>query len=1191
MNLRLRSLEIQGFKSFPDRTRLSFNDGITAVVGPNGSGKSNIADAVRWVLGEQSTRTLRGGRMEDVIFGGTQNRKPQGYAQVQLTIDNADRVLPYESDEVTISRKLYRSGESEYRINQASVRLKDIYELFMDTGLGRDGYSIIGQGKIAEIVSARSSQRREIFEEAAGISKYRYRKLEAQRRLEGAEENLLRLKDILAELESRVEPLREQAEKAMQFLEFSQEKRTLEISLWVQTLERSKESLREQEDKILLCKKEHDEIQEELDGIEEEINRLFVQMQQISVEVDGFRTKVREIEEQSAQEISDMAVMRNDISHNEASIGRIQEELEQSDVADEELRERIATYEKEVAQKECRLAELQSGQEQEQMRAQALVEQRTALGQRIEALKERRFGLTQSINEAKLSSASSSSLIDETILRLQMLKDSAVVKDENIARIQQESADCEGLLREIADRIQTLENAQTGYQIKYRGRQEKYDRLAADRRSQEDQVRGYLQKAKLLQEMENNLEGFQQSVRYVMSQAEKGALQGVYGPVSRLISVSDEHALAVEIALGAAMQNIIVEDEPVAKRAIAMLKNTRSGRATFLPISTVKGNRLTDSWLPEMEGFVGIASDLVSYAPEFEGVIRQLLGRVVIVQDLDCALPVAKRASYRFRIVTLDGQVMNSGGSMTGGYSAKSAGILSRTKEIDALNRQAESCQERIRGMDAELKGLQEDLSALQAKMAGIQGELSTAQEDRIRFEARSHQLKRSYEEAVSAKKQAAQEYGQLTERLQELKSQSLSSGDLEKELSLQLSSLAEELSEAGLKREGLAGQAEAATEKLAQYRLDIATLSNEIGSVRQMAAELAGQKQNRQMHIQLLHDQRAELETENRRIRQKIVQMETRHAAYAEQAASLQQEIAARMERRNACEAQANGMRAQEKEVTGRREQAGRELARLEEKKNALQSDYDAIIGRLWDEYEITRSQAVEQSRPVSDINGAQRRLNELKSRIKALGTVNVGAVEEYQEVSERYRFLKSQIEDIENSRTELNRLIDELTMDMQSIFTENFSQISEHFAQVFTQLFDGGRGELSLTDPQNVLDSGIEIYVQPPGKIIKNLAALSGGEQAFVAIAIYFAILKVRPSPFVLLDEIEAALDDVNVVKYAQYLRTMCGKTQFIAITHRRGTMEEADVLYGVTMQEEGVSKLLELNVGEIESKLGIS
>jgi len=493
--LRLRSLEIQGFKSFPDRTRLSFNDGITAVVGPNGSGKSNIADAVRWVLGEQSTRTLRGGRMEDVIFGGTQNRKPQGYAQVQLTIDNADRVLPYESDEVTISRKLYRSGESEYRINQASVRLKDIYELFMDTGLGRDGYSIIGQGKIAEIVSARSSQRREIFEEAAGISKYRYRKLEAQRRLEGAEENLLRLKDILAELESRVEPLREQAEKAMQFLEFSQEKRTLEISLWVQTLERSKESLREQEDKILLCKKEHDEIQEELDGIEEEINRLFVQMQQISVEVDGFRTKVREIEEQSAQEVSDMAVMRNDISHNEASIGRIQEELEQSDVADEELRERIATYEKEVAQKECRLAELQSGQEQEQMRAQALVEQRTSLGQRIEALKERRFGLTQSINEAKLSSASSSSLIDETILRLQMLKDSAVVKDENIARIQQESADCEGLLREIADRIQTLENAQTGYQIKYRGRQEKYDRLAADRRSQEDQARGYLQKS------------------------------------------------------------------------------------------------------------------------------------------------------------------------------------------------------------------------------------------------------------------------------------------------------------------------------------------------------------------------------------------------------------------------------------------------------------------------------------------------------------------------------------------------------------------------------------------------------------------------------------------------------------------------------------------------------------------------
>ncbi len=1188
--MRLRSLEIQGFKSFPDRTRLSFNDGITAVVGPNGSGKSNIADAVRWVLGEQSTKTLRGGRMEDVIFGGTQTRKPQGYAQVQLTIDNTGRVLPYENDEVTISRKLYRSGESEYRINQASVRLKDIYELFMDTGLGRDGYSIIGQGKIAEIVSAKSSQRREIFEEAAGISKYRYRKLEAQRRLEGAEENLLRLKDILAELEARVEPLREQSEKAVQFLEFSQEKRTLEISLWVQTLERSRESLRAQEDKILLCKKDHDEIQEELDGIETEINRLFAQMQQISVEVDGFRTQVREIEERSAQELSDMAVMRNDISHNESSIVRIQEELEQSDVADSELKERIATYEEDAAQKERRLAELQAGQQREQVRAQAIGEQRARLGQRVEALKERRFGLTQSINEAKLSSASSSSLIDETIQRLETLRDSAVVKDENIGRIRQESVDCEELLQEIAGRIQALENAQAGYQIKRKGRQEKYDRLVAGRRELEDQARGYLQKAKLLQEMENSLEGFQQSVRYVMSQADKGALQGIYGPVSRLISVADEHALAIEIALGAAMQNIVVKDEAVAKRAIAMLKNARSGRATFLPVSTVKGTQLTDSWLPEMEGFVGIASTLVSYAPEFEGVIRQLLGRVVIVQDLDCALPVAKRANYRFRIVTLDGQVVNSGGSMTGGYAAKSVGILSRAKEISALNRQAKSCQERMQGTDTELKGLQEDLSALQAQISGLQGEISTAQEDKIRFEAQSQQLKRSYEEAVSAKQQAAQEYDQLTSRLQELKSQSLSSSDLEQELNRQLSAVAEELGETGLIRDELSGQAEAAAEKLAQYRLDIATLSNEIDAMRRMAAELAGQKQSRQAHVQSLYDQQAQLEAENKRIGQEIAQMEARHTAYAEQAASLQREIAAKMETRNAYEAQANGMRAQEKEITGRREQTGRELARLEEKKNALQSDYDAVIARLWDEYEITRSQAVEQSEPILDVSGAQRRLNELKGRIKALGTVNVGAVEEYKEVSERFNFLKSQVEDVEHSRTELNRLIDELTADMQSIFAENFSQISAHFSQVFTQLFGGGKGELSLTDPQNVLESGIEIYVQPPGKIIKNLAALSGGEQAFVAIAIYFAILKVRPSPFVLLDEIEAALDDVNVVKYAQYLRTMCDKTQFIAITHRRGTMEEADVLYGVTMQEEGVSKLLELNVGEIESKLGI-
>ncbi|WP_423719269.1 chromosome segregation protein SMC [Anaerotruncus rubiinfantis] len=1190
MNLRFRSLEIQGFKSFPDKTKLTFNDGITAVVGPNGSGKSNIADAVRWVLGEQSSKTLRGGKMEDVIFGGTQARKPQGYAHVQITIDNSDRALPYENDLVTISRKLYRSGESEYRINQNSVRLKDIYELFMDTGLGRDGYSIIGQGKIAEIVSAKSTQRREIFEEAAGISKYRYRKAEAQRRLEGAEENLLRLRDILLELESRVEPLRVQSEKAAQFLEYAAEKKTLEISLWVLTLERSKQVLREQEDKILLCKTEHDEIQAEIDGIEKSINHLFAQMQELAVQIDERRQKTREIEDLSAKSGADIAVMRNDIAHNESSIQRIEAELTQSGASDSDLDEKIRTYEDGIAQKEDALNDLHAGQQKTQEEIDAFSARRTECAGRIDALKERRYALSQSINEVKLSSASSGSLIDETIERLASIKDNALVRDENLIRVQKEQADCTELLAEIADNIQSLQNAQKGYQLKLESRQKKMDSLAANRREYEDKARERLQKAQLLFNMENSMEGFSQSVKYIMAQAGKGALHDIYGPVSRLITVADEHALAIEIALGAAMQNIAVKDEAVAKRAIGMLKESRSGRATFLPVSTVKGNRLTEGWLDTADGFVGVAAGLVRYEERFAGIINQLLGRIVIVRDLDCATAIAKRAGYKFRIVTLDGQVVNAGGSMTGGYAAKSAGILSRAKEIDALKAEAKGLQEQMARLDGELKALQAEAAELRAVAAGIDGELKTAQEDKIRYESEKKRLDLAYEEAVRVKEQAALEYDQLTARLEELKGQNVSNSELLGDLTRQMEEVVGNLARLGSQRDDCQSRVEEAANRFSEGKVREAALENEIAGIRQMIAQLVSQKENQAAHTAELERQKAEHAAEIEAIGERIAGAEAQRETYARQAEALNAEIREMAARRNESEAQSSRLRAGEKEILARRETAARELARLEEKKTALQSEYDGIISRLWDEYEITRSQASEAAQPVEDPAKAQRRLGELKSKIKALGSVNIAAVEEYKEVSERYTFLKAQVEDVEKSRAELGKLINDLTRDMQNIFAENFQKIAGHFAKIFTELFGGGRAELALTDPANILDSGIEIYVQPPGKIIKNLAALSGGEQAFVAIAIYFAILKVRPSPFCLLDEIEAALDDVNVVKYAQYLRTMCHKTQFITITHRRGTMEEADVLYGVTMQEEGVSKLLELNVSEVEQKLGI-
>lgn len=1188
--MRLRSLEIQGFKSFPDRTRLSFIDGITAVVGPNGSGKSNIADAVRWVLGEQSSKNLRGGKMEDVIFGGTQTRKAQGFAYVQITIDNSDRALPYNNEEVSISRKLYRSGESEYQINHVNVRLKDIYELFMDTGLGRDGYSIIGQGKISEIVSAKSTQRREIFEEAAGISKYRYRKAEAERRLGAAEENLLRLHDILSELENRIEPLRIQSEKASQFLEYAGEKRTLEISLWVLTLEKSKQVLREQEDKILLCKSQHEDIQSKLDEVEKKITSLYTDMQNISMDIEKKRNQIKDIETTSSQRVAQIAVMHNDIEHNKASIDRIRDELNESGASDEQLNQKISTYKQEIADKEQKHQTFTIQQAETQKELENLNAQQKDIQLHISSLKERRFTLSQNINEIKLVSASRGSRIEESTTRLQDLEENVAIKDENIKKLEIEKNDCKELISEIEQKIVSLQNEKKGFELKIESRQSKVDTLAAKKRKLEDEIQKHLQKAELLLNMENSLDGFHNSVKFVMSQARKGTLAGVYGPVSRLIEVDDQNALAVEIALGGALQNIVVENESIAKSAIAMLKNARSGRATFLPISSVKGNKLTDNQLSSAEGFVGFASNLVRCKEKFGGIIRQLLGRIIIVQDLDCAVQLAKKVNYRYRIVTLDGQVVNTGGSMTGGYTTKTAGILGRGHEIEHLKQQAQTMQKQVEELQSQIKTAEEQLSAVQVSSLGVDGELVTAQEDKFQYVAELKQLNNAFDNAVQSKKKTVLEYEKLTARLKELKENDVSNSDKIDEFNRKLVETDSALNILDDKKNKLVSQITEITDQLSALKIKMVTLEQEISAIRQINEQLITQKSNQREHTIWMHSQIEKFSEQSKQLTQKIEQAKRDQEEYAEQIKTLNVQIKELTEKRNKCEGETTSLRGYEKEVTAQREVVAKDLSRLEEKKRTLQAQYDIIIARLWDEYEVTRSQAAQLANPIEDENLANRRLSELKAKIKSLGNVNVSAIEEYKEVSERYQFLKTQIEDVETSRAELNRMIASLTEDMHKIFSNNFDKISINFSRIFTELFDGGKAELSLTDPQNVLESGIEIYVQPPGKIIKNLASLSGGEQAFVAIAIYFAILKVRPSPFCMLDEIEAALDDVNVVKYAHYLRTICDKTQFIIITHRRGTMEEADILYGVTMQEEGVSKLLELNINEIESKLGI-
>lgn len=1188
--MQLKSLEIQGFKSFPDKTKLTFIDGITAVVGPNGSGKSNIADAVRWVLGEQSSKTLRGNKMEDVIFDGTQTRKQQGFAQVTLTIDNAKRLLPIEADEVGITRKLYRSGESEYRINNTAVRLKDVYELFMDTGLGRDGYSIIGQGRIAEIVSAKGKERREIFEEAAGIAKYRYRKSEAEKRLSMAEENLLRLKDIVLELEGRIEPLKRDSEKASQFLKLSDEKRVLEISVWMTTIEKSKVLLREQEDKILICKSSHDDIENEINTIEETIEALYLEMNGCASQIDEKRNEIKSLEEMNAKFEADIAVSENNIFHNERSIEQIEQDLLKASESfggiDIELSDKTLELEKLTAlslEKEVLILDIKKQLTEKNTDESGFIS-------RIEGLKENRAALYSAINETKMSSATSMSLIEETLKRLETIGSDFAVREENIASLKRELDDCRELISTIDSKNDELENSKKGYTLKLDGRKQKQADLLKRKQEIEDKIREKEQRARLLSDMEKNMEGFGQSVKYILKQAQGGAIQGIHGAVSKIVSTESKYSVAIETALGAAMQNIVVSDENVAKQAIRSLMEAKAGRATFLPLTSIKGNKLSENGLENADGFIGVASDIVSYDIKYNNIILSLLGRIAIVDDIDNAVIIAKKYGYKFRIVTLDGQVVNAGGSFTGGYTARSAGILNRQSEIDALLAEADKIRLTLEENNTQLKAINEEVSSINAYIEGVDAEIKTANEDKIRYSSEIKRIEFTHADAVKQKEMGDNEKITLKNKLAELKDKNLTSDEMLSDLQKQLDEIEEKITNANAERDNAQSSTSNLKDKLSEESLGILGLQKDLEAIKLSIDGLKQSKDNQYEYTRELSDKKEALINQNTQISLSIEGLKSSKGSYTENIAAMQEAISKLNERRNECEKNSSQLRAREKEVITQREGISKELVRLEERKSTLQTEFDSIIQKLWDEYEMTRTDAELIAVKLEDLTQSQRRLNELRNKIKALGNVNLGSIEEYKEVSERYVFMKTQIEDIDKSKLELNRLINELTDQMKELFTKNFNLINQHFSKIFVDLFGGGKAHLILTDSDDILESGIEIFVQPPGKLIKNLSSLSGGEQSFVAIAIYFAILRVNPAPFCLLDEIEAALDDVNVSKYASYLRRMSDKTQFIAITHRRGTMEEADVLYGVTMQEEGISKLLELKVTEVESKLGI-
>ncbi len=1187
----LKALEMQGFKSFPDKTVLEFNKGITAVVGPNGSGKSNISDAVRWVLGEQSTKTLRGSKMEDVIFSGTDVRKAKGFAEVTLRLDNTDRSLNKDSDEVSVTRRYYRSGDSEYLVNGESARLRDVNELFMDTGLGRDGYSIVGQGKIADMVSPKASERRDMLEEAAGISHFRYRRGDAIKRLAQAEENLVRLRDILSELESRVGPLKAQSEKAQKFIVLAGERKNLEIGIWLNTIDKTGEKMRDQEHKIEIAEASHKEAQDELSKIGEMIDKAADGTRDINIKLEEIRNSASGFEEKLSDIDSQIKVAENSILHNNETIERInrdkaaESETEQNiDAAVSAARECIQKAEEQIADATRQMDELSKQEETYRLSSSEFSDRAAALSGEISALSVR-------LADCRVTAETANSSIEEIRSRISAIDESMGTRKDDYDALLKRKADAEAELKEIQDEIVSVKNAIDGYTLRFENRGKKADnvKLAIDEKQRE--LHKGQDRVRLLEDLEKNMEGYFGAVKAVMKESGRGALRGIYGPVSQLITVKDKYSAAIETALGAAVQNIVVDNETDAKRAMGFLKEHRAGRATFLPITAIKGRVLSEQGLDDQYGFVSIASDLVSYDNKYSEIIRWLLGRTAVAEDIDSAIAIAKKYSYRFRIVTLDGQIINAGGSMTGGSRVQNAGILSRGNEIERLKGSLASMQKELDGMLSDYKLLSEDASAAKAELEGAEGDLLRAKEENIRREGELKLASDKLSSVSSGVKELLEEKETLEKRIESVSSGAEAARSQIDELKETLENKEKELESITGDSKTLQKNREEVASKAAEIRLRIVSLQKDVEANTDEITRLKNRKTGHLDRLSELDGEIREIEEKNDELRALTERLSADEKALKANHGDAQNQINELISQRDELEKQANDLRLHERAKSEERERLSGDIARLEERKIAMRNEYDNLTSKLYDEYQLTRREAAALEIEIDDYSLAAKRLAELKSQIRALGSVNVSAIEEYKEVSERYEFLSGQINDVETSRAELNKMIDDLTGKMAEQFREQFNRINSCFGQTFIELFGGGKAELRLEDERDVLGSDIEIKVQPPGKNVQNINLLSGGEKGLSAIALLFAILKVTPAPFCIFDEVEAALDDVNVSRYAQYVRRMTKNTQFILITHRRGTMEEADVLYGVTMQEKGVSKLLELKTAEMAKKLGLA
>jgi len=1187
----LKALEIEGFKSFPDKTVLNFGEDITAVVGPNGSGKSNISDAICWVMGEQSARSLRGSKMEDVIFGGTAKRGAMRFAQVTLVLDNSEHIFPHiESSEVMVTRRYYRSGDSEYYINKQMVRLRDVNELFMDTGLGREGYSIIGQGRIDEILSVKSADRREIFEEAAGISKYRHRKEETERKLQRTQENLVRINDKITELELQVGPLREQAETAKRYLILRDELRVLEISVWMEKLEEIKAGAIRLRAEYSAAQADSEQAQARLEQTYQENEAFSQRMQDNDLAQEQVRSRAAELEARASDRESEVAVLRNNVQHDRESIRLLEHEMADQDSRSQTIRQQIGEQESRVRTIEERAAALEQELCDLLARAQETARGAGDAAEEVQALQGRE---TLAVAAAADSRARLSAL-SAGLEQMRERKDSIRAELESAeARLDTARRDAKGARRALEDareEADAVRNVIQGHTLRMAGRikrEESADQALMELTMEQNNMDSRI---RMLTEMEKEYSGFNNAVKAVMQAAERNTLRGIHGPVAGLMRVESRYAVAMEIALGAGMQNIVVDREEEAKSAISYLKQRDIGRATFLPLTAITGDELREKGVEEEFGFVGIASQLISCEKKYEQIFRNLLGRTVIVEDLDCGIALARKYHNRFRIVTLDGQVINRGGSMTGGSVSRSAGILSRANDLEALQGKRAAMAEKLAAARKEKEIATRELAASRYELEVAEGQRRSAEDAVLKLQGDVEHYRVLLEGLEQGRENLEGERLSLDHRIAE--NQAL----LEQEE--QTIAVQEELARSlrGQAAEKLSGQSELLelsgklTEEVSLRKQEQAGLSAEKAATEKALADmlelqrnLEGDQTSRQSRLQEYERVIAELETQIGQHTENAVSLRLQAAGCREELEMLRQ---TRMQMEKERGMMDQRIRSYNEEVL----RTAREVSRLESELSTGAMEEKQILDKLWDTYELGHSAAMEQRIELESLVKANRRIGELKRAINGLGHVNVGAIDEFERVNSRYTYFTEQRDDVERAGEDLRGIISEITRQMTDIFAQQFKLISAAFQETFVDLFGGGHANLALEDPEDILGCGIEIKAQPPGKTLQSMSLLSGGERAFVAIALYFAILKVHPTPFCVMDEIEAALDEANVVRYARYMRNISDKTQFIVITHRRGTMEEADVLYGVTMQEEGVSKMLTINLNDVSQELKI-